>query len=142
VDDYLVIDLDHHQVWAGGRRVPLTPTEYRLLYHLATNPGRLMPFAELLARVWGESHQDEEHYVRLYVSYLREKIEPDPTRPRYILADRGRGYRFVDYRRGSGQVEAVGRADGRATGAGDPLPAQVAARVMPAFAAQPVLLAR
>jgi DNA-binding winged helix-turn-helix (wHTH) protein len=143
VDDYLLIDLDHHQVWAGGRRVPLTPTEYRLLYHLATNPGRLMPFAELLASVWGEGHQDDEHYVRLYVSYLREKIEPDPTRPRYILADRGRGYRFVDYRRGRGQAEAAGRheAGGRPANAGDPLPAPVAARLMPALAMQSVFLA-
>ena len=52
----------------------------------------------LLKRVWGMEYQAEEHYVRLYVSYLRQKIEPDPAHPRYILTEKGLGYRFVDYR--------------------------------------------
>jgi two-component system KDP operon response regulator KdpE len=78
--------------------VHLTATEYRLLYHLASNPGRLMPAEILLAKVWGYDYRDEGHYVRLYISYLRQKLEPDPAHPRYILTLPGLGYKFVDYR--------------------------------------------
>jgi DNA-binding response OmpR family regulator len=99
VDDYLRIDFDRNEVWAGDRQVSLTPTEYRLLYHLASNPGRVMTFESLLTKVWGWEYRDEDHYVRLYVSYLRQKVEPDPSHPRYILTEKGLGYRFVDYRR-------------------------------------------
>jgi len=69
-----------------------------LLYHLVSNPGRLMTYETLLARVWGWEYTEEQHYVRLYISYLRQKIEPDPTHPRYILTEKGLGYKFVDYR--------------------------------------------
>jgi two-component system KDP operon response regulator KdpE len=100
VDDYLRLDFDRNEVWAGGRPVSLSPTEHRLLYHLASNPGRVMTFESLLTRVWGWEYRDEDHYVRLYVSYLRQKLEPDPARPRYILTEKGLGYRFVDYRAG------------------------------------------
>jgi two-component system KDP operon response regulator KdpE len=86
-------------VLARGRPLHLTATEYRLLYHLASNLGRLMPTEVLLAKVWGYEYRDEDHYVRLYVSYLRQKIEPDPAHPSYILTVPGLGYRFVDYRR-------------------------------------------
>jgi DNA-binding response OmpR family regulator len=99
VDDYLRIDFDRNEVWAGGKPVSLTPTEYRLLYHLASNPGRVMTFESLLTKVWGWEYRDEDHYVRLYISYLRAKLEPEPSRPRYILTEKGLGYRFVDYRR-------------------------------------------
>jgi two-component system KDP operon response regulator KdpE len=57
-----------------------------------------MPAETLLAKVWGYEYREEDHYVRLYVSYLRQKIEPDPSRPRYILTVPGLGYKFVDYR--------------------------------------------
>lgn len=116
VDDQLRIDFDRNEVWVGAeeesKKVPLTPTEYRLLYHLASNPGRVMTFESLLTRVWGWEYRDEDHYVRLYVSYLRQKIEPDPSRPRYILTEKGLGYRFADYRRGlrpqeTGRLPAV-----------------------------------
>jgi len=96
VDDYLTIDFDRREVIAGGRRVPLRPTEYRLLYHLVNNAGRVLTHETLLAKVWGYEYRTEEHYVRLYVTYLRQKIEQDPRRPRYILNERGMGYRFVD----------------------------------------------
>ncbi len=99
VDDYLTLDFVRHDVFAGGRKVQLRPTEYRLLYHLASNPGRVQTYEQLLAKVWGPEYRDEDNYVRLYVTYLRKKIEPEPTRPRYILTERGLGYRFVDYRR-------------------------------------------
>ena len=83
----------------GGQPVRLTATEYRLLYHLASNPGRLMPYETLLAKVWGYEYREEDHYVRLYISYLRQKLEPDPRHPKYIFTEPGLGHRFVDYRR-------------------------------------------
>jgi two-component system KDP operon response regulator KdpE len=98
VDDELSLDFDRAEALVRGRPVHLTATEYRLLYHLASNPGRLMPTAELLAKVWGYEYQDEDHYVRLYISYLRQKLEPDPAHPKYILTVPGLGYKFVDYR--------------------------------------------
>ena len=99
VDEDLSIDFDRGEVWVRGQPVHLTATEYRLLYHLASNPGLLLPSETLLAKVWGYEYRDEEHYVRLYVSYLRQKIEPDPAHPKYILTVPGLGYKFVDYRR-------------------------------------------
>ena len=98
IDDDLRVDFSRGEVWAQGRQVQLSPTEYRLLYHLVSNPGRLMTYETLLARVWGWEYTEEQHYVRLYVSYLRQKIEPDPSHPRYILTEKGLGYKFVDYR--------------------------------------------
>jgi DNA-binding response OmpR family regulator len=98
VDDDLTIDFSRNEVWLKGKKVQLTPTEYRLLYHLVSNPGRILSHESLLAKVWGYEYREEEHYVRLYITYLRQKIEPDPAHPKYILTERGLGYRFVDYR--------------------------------------------
>jgi DNA-binding response OmpR family regulator len=98
VDDNLSLDFDRGEVYVRGKPVRLTATEYRLLYHLASNPGRLMPSETLLAKVWGYEYREEDHYVRLYVSYLRQKIEPEPSHPKYILTVPGLGYKFVDYR--------------------------------------------
>ena len=98
IDDYLQIDFDHRLVIAGGQEVKLRPTEYRLLYHLVNNAGRIMTHEQLLSKVWGYEYRDEDHYLRLYVTYLRQKIEPEPAKPRYILTERGVGYRFVDYK--------------------------------------------
>jgi two-component system KDP operon response regulator KdpE len=81
-------------------RIKLRPTEYRLLYHLIENAGWTVTHEQLLAKVWGYEYHDETHYVRLYVNYLREKIEEDPANPRYILTERGTGYRFVDFKGG------------------------------------------
>jgi two-component system KDP operon response regulator KdpE len=100
VDDDLTIDFSKNEVWVKGRRVLLTPTEHRLLYQLVSNPGRVLTTESILTRVWGWEYRQEEHYVRPYVSYLRQKIEPDPSQPRYILTEKGLGYRFVDFRRG------------------------------------------
>jgi two-component system KDP operon response regulator KdpE len=105
-DDDLAIDFDRGEVWLRGEPIHLTATEYRLLYHLASNPGRLMPAEILLAKVWGYDYRDEGHYVRLYISYLRQKLEPDPSHPRYILTMPGLGYKFVDYRRASASAHA------------------------------------
>lgn len=94
IDDYLSVDFDEREVIVNGERVPLRPTEYRLLYQLIQNAGRTLPYETLLARVWGHEYRDEIHYVHLYVTYLRQKIEPDPQNPKYILTKRGVGYSF------------------------------------------------
>lgn len=99
IDDRLSVDFNRHEVIVSGERIKLRPTEYRLLYHLIENAGWTVPHDQLLAKVWGYEYRDEAHYVRLYVNYLREKIEEDPSNPRYILTERGVGYRFVDFRR-------------------------------------------
>jgi len=99
VDDRLKLDFDRREVWVDGKLVQLRPTEYRLLYHLVQNAGWVIPHDQLLARVWGYEYRDEPHYVRLYINYLRKKIEKDPANPRYILTERGAGYRFIDFRR-------------------------------------------
>jgi DNA-binding response OmpR family regulator len=94
VDDDLTIDFDKGEVLARGRKVTLRPTEYRLLYHLVNNAGRLMTHETLLSKVWGPEYRDEAHYLRLYITYLRQKLERDPAHPQYILTERGMGYRF------------------------------------------------
>ena len=99
VDDRLKIDFDRREIWLEGKLVKLRPTEYRLLYHLVQNAGWVVSHDQLLAKVWGYEYRDEPHYVRLYINYLRQKLEEDPSNPKYILTERGVGYRFVDFRR-------------------------------------------
>lgn len=99
VDDRLRIDFDRHEIWLKGKIVKLRPTEYRLLYHLVQNAGWVISHDQILAKVWGYEYRDEPHYVRLYINYLRQKLEEDPADPKYILTERGVGYRFVDFRR-------------------------------------------
>ncbi|MBN1203051.1 MAG: response regulator transcription factor [Anaerolineae bacterium] len=98
IDDRLSVDFNRREVIVAGEHIKLRPTEYRLLYHLIENAGWTVPHEQLLAKVWGYEYRDETHYVRLYVNYLREKIEEDPSNPRYILTERGVGYRFVDFK--------------------------------------------
>jgi len=100
IDDHLAVDYNTAEVIVGDERVKLRPTEFRLLRHLVENAGWTVPHATLLSKVWGYEYKDEVSYLRLYVNYLRKKIEPDPTNPRYILTERGMGYRFVDFRHG------------------------------------------
>jgi DNA-binding response OmpR family regulator len=99
IDPHLTVDFERREVIAGGERVKLRPTEYRLLYHLVNNAGWVIPHETLLSKVWGTEYRDDTHLLRLYVTYLRQKIEPDPSTPRYIFNERGIGYRFVDYKR-------------------------------------------
>jgi DNA-binding response OmpR family regulator len=99
VDDRFKIDFDRREVWVDGQLVKLRPTEYRLLYHLVQNAGWVVTHDQILAKVWGYEYRDEPHYVRLYINYLRQKLEKDPANPKYILTERGVGYRFVDFRR-------------------------------------------
>ncbi len=102
VDDDLSIDFKKREVIVRGdaspSRIKLRPTEYRLLYHLVNNAGYVMTHDMLLAKVWGHEYRDESQYVRLYINYLRHKIEPDPANPKYILTEHGVGYRFVDFK--------------------------------------------
>ena len=99
VDDRLKIDFGRREVWVDNELVKLRPTEYRLLYHLVQNAGWVLTHDQILTKVWGYEYRDEPHYVRLYINYLRKKIEKDPSNPKYILTERGVGYRFVDYKR-------------------------------------------
>lgn len=99
IDDRLKIDFDRREVWLEGKVVKLRPTEYRLLFHLVQNAGWVVSHDQLLTNVWGYEYRDEPHYVRLYINYLRQKLEKDPANPQYILTERGVGYRFVDFRR-------------------------------------------
>lgn len=98
IDDRLSIDFERREVIVDGKPIRLRPTEWRLLYHLVQNAGWVMPHETLLSKVWGWEYRDETHYLRLYITYLRQKIEKDPSHPQYILTERGLGYRFVDFR--------------------------------------------
>jgi two-component system KDP operon response regulator KdpE len=99
IDENLTVDFQRREVIVDGERVKLRPTEYRLLYHLVNNAGWVMPHETLLSKVWGYEYRDDTHLLRLYITYLRKKIEPDPSNPKYIFNERGIGYRFVDYKR-------------------------------------------
>ncbi len=99
VDERLKIDFGKREIWVEGKLINLRPTEYRLLYHLVQNAGWVLTYDQILSRVWGYEYREESHYVRLYINYLREKLEKDPANPKYILTERGVGYRFVDLKR-------------------------------------------
>jgi two-component system KDP operon response regulator KdpE len=92
----LRIDLEAREVMRNGTPVQLTPHEYDLLRLLARNEGKLLTHQTILREVWGRAYADESHYLHVYVSQLRRKLEPDPARPRYILTEPGVGYRLVD----------------------------------------------
>jgi two-component system KDP operon response regulator KdpE len=92
----LEIDLEKRAVRRNGELVQLTPHEFGLLRLFATNEGKLLTHRTILREVWGVAYQSESHYLHVYVSQLRRKIELDPTRPRYLLTETGAGYRFVD----------------------------------------------
>jgi two-component system KDP operon response regulator KdpE len=98
IDEHLTVDFQRREVLVDGERVRLRPTEYRLLYHLVNNAGWVMTHETLLSKVWGYEYRDDTQLLRLYITYLRKKIEPDPSNPQYIFNERGVGYRFVDFR--------------------------------------------
>jgi DNA-binding response OmpR family regulator len=103
VDDRLKLDFDRHEVWVERKLVSLRPTEYRLLYYLVQNAGWVVSHDQILTNVWGYEYRDQPHYVRLYINYLRQKIEKDPALPVYIQTERGLGYRFIDFKRNHSQ---------------------------------------
>jgi two-component system KDP operon response regulator KdpE len=89
------IDLAAHRVERDGQQVRLTPTEWSLLELLVRHTGKLVGQRTLLTEVWGPAYQHEIHYLRVYLAQLRRKLEPDPSRPRYLITEPGAGYRFV-----------------------------------------------
>jgi two-component system, OmpR family, KDP operon response regulator KdpE len=91
----LEVDLGKSAVTRGGALVPFTPREFALLRLLVRQEGRLLTHRTILLEVWGPAYQTESHYLHVYVSQLRRKIEPDPTRPRFLLTEPGAGYRLV-----------------------------------------------
>ena len=92
--DNLVVDLTRRQVKVSGEEISLTPTEYDLLRILVQNAGRVLTHRQILRQVWGNAYESEAHLLRVNMSNLRQKIEPDPTRPRYIITEPGVGYRL------------------------------------------------
>jgi two-component system KDP operon response regulator KdpE len=91
----LFINLDTHQVSVDGQDVELTPIEFKLLACLAEQEGKVLTHRFLLNQVWGPDYEDDRQYLKLYIWYLRQKIEDDPNDPRLILTQRGVGYRLV-----------------------------------------------
>jgi two-component system KDP operon response regulator KdpE len=91
----LEVDFSRQEVRLRGERVELTPTEYKLLYHLVRNAGHVLQHGTLLAKVWGREYVDETDYVRVYIRRLRDKLGDDPEHPRYIQTERRLGYRFL-----------------------------------------------
>lgn len=93
-DDFLTVDVAEREVMVNGERVRLTPIEFRLLSLLMQNAGHILTHKQLLERVWGWEYIDDLDYVRIYIWHLRQKIEPDPTQPKYIITEPGVGYYF------------------------------------------------
>jgi len=88
----LKIDLARRRVTLAGRQIRLTPTEYRLLHELATHCNQVMLHEQLLTAIWGPEYRSDVDYLRAYIHYLRQKLEPDPSNPRMILSSPGVGY--------------------------------------------------
>ncbi len=91
----LRMDLLRRQVFVGDREVRLTPIEYKLLTTLVRHAGKVVTHHQLLREVWGPTHTDQAHYVRVYMAHLRHKLEAEPARPRYLLTEPGVGYRLA-----------------------------------------------
>jgi two-component system, OmpR family, KDP operon response regulator KdpE len=91
----LQVDLLRRQVHIAGVEVKLTPIEYKLLTTLVRHVGKVLTHQQLLREVWGPSHDDQAHYVRVYMAHLRHKLEAEPARPRYLLTEPGVGYRLA-----------------------------------------------
>lgn len=92
----LLIDFPHRTVSVGGKDVHLTPIQYRLLTTLVKNAGKVLTHQQILKEVWGPSFQENDHYLRIYMSQLRQKLEADPAQPKFLLTELGVGYRFND----------------------------------------------
>jgi DNA-binding response OmpR family regulator len=88
------IDFAQHLVTTAGNAIKLTPTEYRLLAYMASNANRVLMHRELLRAVWGPEYGEETEYLRVYMRYLRQKLEPEPSKPQYLLTQPGAGYMF------------------------------------------------
>jgi len=93
-DDFLTVDIAERKIMINGERVKLTPREFRLFALLVERAGHILTHKQLLEKVWGWEYTDDLDYVRIYISHLRQKIEPDPALPRYIMTEPGVGYYF------------------------------------------------
>jgi two-component system KDP operon response regulator KdpE len=91
----LQVDFVRRQVVLAAREIRLTPIEYKLLTTLARHAGKVVTHQQLLREVWGPSHTDQSHYIRVYMAHLRHKLEAEPARPRYLLTEPGVGYRLA-----------------------------------------------
>lgn len=91
----VTVDLALRQVWRDDAIVHLTPLEYRLLATLVRHAGRVLTHRQLLRDVWGPSHVESHHYLRIYMAHLRQKLEADPAQPEHIVTETGVGYRLV-----------------------------------------------
>jgi two-component system KDP operon response regulator KdpE len=91
----VAIDLSNRHASGPGGEIHLTPIEFRLLAILLNHPGKVITHRQLLREVWGPSHMEHSHYLRIYMGHLRQKLEQDPARPRFLLTETGIGYRFV-----------------------------------------------
>jgi two-component system KDP operon response regulator KdpE len=91
----LSVDLEKRVVKVNGEHIFLTPLEYKLLAALVDEAGNVVPHEALLRRVWGKQHEKQRQYLKLYIWYLRQKIETDPSKPKLILTERGIGYRLT-----------------------------------------------
>jgi two-component system KDP operon response regulator KdpE len=91
----LQVDLSDRTVHIGGQEIQLTPIEYRLLTVLIRHAGKVLTYRQLLLNVWGTTYVEHAHYVRIYMSQLRRKIEADPTQPNYLHTEIGVGYRLM-----------------------------------------------
>jgi two-component system KDP operon response regulator KdpE len=89
-----VLDFAARTAVARGEPARLTPIEWRIVENLVRNPGRLISQRQLLQSVWGPAYVDETHYLRVHMTHVRRKLEPDPTRPRYFITESGMGYRY------------------------------------------------
>jgi len=94
VSDDLSVDLVRRHVTRAGREIKLSPKEFELLRHLVANAGKVLTHRHLLREVWGPAQADEVQYLRVFIRGLRQKLEPDPTRPTHILTELGVGYRL------------------------------------------------
>ncbi|MFD1047404.1 winged helix-turn-helix domain-containing protein, partial [Kibdelosporangium lantanae] len=90
-----LVDLAVKKVWRGDEEVHLTPTEWGMLELLVRNRGKLVTQKQILADVWGPEYVNRSHYLRIYIAQLRQKLEPEPGRPRYFITEPGMGYRLA-----------------------------------------------
>ncbi|MBP6471334.1 MAG: response regulator transcription factor [Chloroflexi bacterium] len=93
----LTADMDRHEIKLNQKPLDLTPTEFSLLVYFMENEGKVLPHQTILRHVWGPEYGQETEYLRVYIGRLRQKIEPDSARPRYLRTERGIGYSFITY---------------------------------------------
>lgn len=102
--DSVEIDLESHEVKRGESIDRLTSKEFRLLYYLLQNAGKVVSHRRILQAVWGPDYGNELEYLRVFINQLRKKVEPDPSHPKYILTEPSSGYRFASIAKASGKL--------------------------------------